>query len=157
MGQSWTLNLLDLPKDEWNLIVEFHYYLPHFFTHQSLSYAMAGHVQGMEWKGSDEERMPIEKDLDYCRRWSEKNGRPLNMGEYGVTNTADEKSRALYIGFMKNAAESRGFSSHLWGYREPFMIKDEDTGECTVSILCLQTSHNTTETDYEWVVVGLDL
>ena len=111
----------------------------------------------MEWKGTDEERMPIEKDHDYCRRWSEKNGRPLNMGEYGVTNTADEKSRALYICFMKNAAESRGFSSHLWGYREPFMIKDEDTGECTVSILCLQTSHNTTETDYNPLVVGLDL
>ena len=135
LGQSWTLNLLDLPEGEWNVIVEFHYYLPHLFTHQSLSYAMAGHVKGMEWKGSDEERKPIESDLDYCRRWSEKNGRPLNMGEYGVTNTADEKSRALYIGFMKNAAESRGFSSHLWGYREPFMIKDEKTGRWIRPIL----------------------
>lgn len=96
---------------------------------------MAGHIKGMEWNDTDEERKPIESDLDFCRRWSEKNGRPLNMGEYGVTNTADEKSRALYLGFMKNAAESRGFCSHLWGYREPFMIRDEDTGEWIEKIL----------------------
>jgi len=135
LGQSWTLNYLQLPADDWNLIVEFHYYLPHLFTHQGLSYAMAEGSHGVGWQGTEEEKKPIESDLDYCLRWSKSHGRPLNMGEYGVVNTADSDSRARYIGYMKNAAEKRGFSSHLWGYREVFMIRDEKTGAWETSIL----------------------
>ncbi len=135
LGQSWTLGSLQLPEDDWNLIVEFHYYLPHTFTHQGLAYAMAGDSKGVEWHGTEEEKASILKDLDYCKRWSEKYGRPINMGEYGVVNTADEASRARYLGFMQEVARERGISSHLWGYREIFMIRDEKTGEWNRPIL----------------------
>lgn len=135
LGQSWTLGSLKLPEDDWNLIAQFHYYLPHTFTHQGLSYAMAGDSQGVEWHGTAEEKAIILKDLDYCKRWSEKNGRPVNMGEYGVVNTADEASRARYLGFMQEVVRERDISSHLWGYREIFMIRDENTGEWNKSII----------------------
>lgn len=135
LGQSWTLNLLELPEDEWNLIVQFHYYLPHLFTHQGLSHGMAGHVEHAEWLGTDEEKKAVDHDLDFCQRWSKANGRPLNMGEYGATNTAGDESRARYIGYLCRSARSRGFSSHLWGYREVFMIRDQDTGEWIDEIL----------------------
>ena len=135
LGQSWTLGSLQLPDNDWNLIVEFHYYLPHTFTHQGLAYAMAGDSHGVEWHGTDAEKAPILKDLDYCKRWSEKNGRPINMGEYGVVNTADEASRARYLGFIQEVARERGISSHLWGYREIFMIRDRQSGEWNRSIL----------------------
>lgn len=135
LGQHWTLNYLELPQDEWNLIVEFHYYLPHLFTHQGLAYAMAEQSQNVAWNGTEAEKAPIISDLDYCKKWSEMNGRPLNMGEYGAINTADEASRCRYIGFMREESEKRGFSSHLWGYREPFMIRDEKTGEWIQPIL----------------------
>lgn len=135
LGQSWTLNLLELPEDEWNLIVQFHYYLPHLFTHQGLSHGMAGHIEHSDWLGTDEEKKAVDHDLDFCQRWSKANGRPLNMGEYGVTNTADTASRARYIGYLCKSARSRGFSSHLWGYREVFMIRDQDTGEWIDEIL----------------------
>lgn len=135
LGQSWTLNLLELPEDEWNLIVQFHYYLPHLFTHQGLSHGMAEHVEYSIWLGTDEEKNSIEHDLDFCLRWSKDNGRPLNMGEYGVTNTVDVESRARYLGFLCKSARSRGFSSHLWGYREVFMIRNQDTGEWIDEIL----------------------
>lgn len=135
LGQSWTLNLLELPEDEWNLIVQFHYYLPHLFTHQGLSHGMAGHVEHSEWLGTDAEKKAVDHDLDFCHRWSKANGRPINMGEYGVTNTADTASRARYIGYLCKSARSRGFSSHLWGYREVFMIRDQETGEWIDDIL----------------------
>jgi endoglucanase len=135
MGQSWTLNYLELPQDDWNLIVQFHYYLPHLLTHQGLTYALAGDSAGAVWSGTEAEKEPIVKDLDFCSRWSKKNGRPLNMGEYGVVNTVEEASRARYIGFVLEEARKRDFSSHLWGYREPFMIRDEKTGAWIPSIL----------------------
>ena len=135
LGQSWTLGLLDLPEDDWNLIVEFHYYLPHLFTHQGLAYAQAEGSTYVEWKGTEAEKAMIESDLDFCKRWSDSYGRPLNMGEYGCMNTADLDSRCRYIGFMREASEKRGFSSHLWGYREPFMIRAPKTGEWEMSIV----------------------
>ena len=135
LGQHWTINYLQFPKDEWNLIVEFHYYLPHLFTHQGLAYAMAQNSQNMEWKGTDEEKAPILSDFRFLKDWSERNGRPLNMGEYGAINTADEASRVRYIGFMREVSEQCGISSHLWGYREPFMISDPKTGQWIMPIV----------------------
>ncbi len=60
LGQSWTIGLLDLPGDDWNLIVQMHYYLPHLFTHQGLAYAQAAASKGMPWLGTPEEKKPIE-------------------------------------------------------------------------------------------------
>lgn len=135
LGQHWTINLLQLPEDDWNLIVQFHYYLPHMFTHQGLAYASAGNSTEVLWNGTEKEMAPIISDLDYCKKWSERNGRPVNMGEYGVVNTVDKDSRARWIGFVTQAAAERGISSHLWGYREPFMIRDEKSGEWLWPIL----------------------
>lgn len=52
-----------------------------------------------------------------------------------VVNTADEASRVRYIGFILEEARKRDISSHLWGYREPFMIRDEESGAWIPSIL----------------------
>ena len=135
LGQHWTINSLELPSDDWNLIVEFHYYLPHMFTHQGLSYASAGNSTEVTWNATMQEIDPILSDLEYCKRWSERNGRPLNMGEYGVVNTVDKESRARWIGFIARAAAERDISTHIWGYREPFMIRDEKSGEWLWDIL----------------------
>lgn len=135
LGQHWTLNYLRLPQDDWNLIVEFHYYLPHLFTHNGLSYAMASNSQVNTWMGTDEEKLPILHDLDFCKRWSDANGRPLNMGEYGAVNTVPSTSRARYLGFLHGEAVKRGISSNLWGYREIFQIRDEQTGAWDEEIL----------------------
>ncbi len=135
LGQHWTLNLLELPEDDWNLIVEFHYYLPHLFTHNGLAYAQAENSQQAVWMGTDEEKAPILQDFDFIQRWSEAHGRPVNMGEYGTVNTVNEASRARYLGFVHGEAVKRGISSHLWGYREVFQIRDEKTGEWVPEIL----------------------
>src|SRR5207249_11597826 len=69
LGQSWTIGLLELPEDDWNLIVQIHYYLPHLFTHQGLAYARAEASIGTKWTGTPEEKKPIESDFNYCAKW----------------------------------------------------------------------------------------
>jgi len=37
-----------------------------------------------------------------------------------VIDDAEPASRARYMGYMKHEMEKRGFSSHIWGFREAF-------------------------------------
>lgn len=129
LGQSWTIGLLDLPKDDWNLIVQVHYYLPHFFTHQGLAYAQAAGSKGMQWMGTQEEKKPIESDLNFSAKWSRDHFRPINIGEFGVNEYADMASRARYLTFIRELADQNGFSFHIWGFREIFRVFDEESGK----------------------------
>jgi endoglucanase len=135
LGQSWTIGLLNLPDDDWNLIVQIHYYLPHLFTHQGLAYAHAESSLGMKWTGTAEEKKPIASDLAYCAKWSKMHHRPINLGEFGANENADAASRARYIGFVRELTEKDGFSFHIWGFREIFRIFDETTGKWSQPVL----------------------
>lgn len=135
LGQSWTIGLLDLPENDWNLIVQIHYYLPHLFTHQGLSYARAESGRGMKWTGTDEEKKPIIDDFNYCMKWSKNYFRPINLGEFGVTETADMASRARYIQFIQELTEKNNMSFHIWGFREIFRIFNEETGKWHQAVL----------------------
>lgn len=135
LGQHWTINYLNLPQEEENIIVEFHYYLPHLFTHQGLEFAMADGAYNIPWMGTDEEKAAIEHDLNYCAEWSRKNNRPVNMGEFGVYKNADPDSRARWIGYMHQAARAREISTHLWSFRDGFSIRNNETGEWDSSII----------------------
>jgi endoglucanase len=135
LGQSWTIGLLELPKDDWNLIVQIHYYLPHLFTHQGLAYAQAAASKRMKWTGTPEEKKPIKSDLNFSAKWSEAHHRPINLGEFGVNEYADMASRARYISFMREEADHYGFSFHIWGFREIFRVFDEESGKWQQPIL----------------------
>jgi len=135
LGQSWTLGLLALPKDEWNVIVQIHYYMPFLFTHQGLAYAHAESGLGSHWTGTPAEQKPIDSDLDFCAKWSKAHFRPVNLGEFGANQSADMPSRARYIGYMREEAEKYGFSFHIWGFREIFRVFDEENGKWQQPIL----------------------
>lgn len=125
LGQTWTLGELTFPEGEWNIIVQGHYYLPHTFTHQNLSYvpsAMSG--KQVEWLGTDEEKASIIRNLDFCKRWNEQTGRPVNIGEYGVCLNAPQESINRYLQFMQQQFRERGFSNHIWAYRGLFGVYD---------------------------------
>lgn len=130
LGQTWTLGELSLPEDDWNIIVQGHYYLPHTFTHQNLEYvpsAMSGHQ--VSWMGTDEDKAPILKDLDFCQQYSEQTGRPVNIGEYGVCLKADQESVSRYLSFLQQEFQKRGFSNHIWAYRGLFGLYDLNTNK----------------------------
>lgn len=129
LGQHWTLGLLDLPKDDWNLIIQMHYYLPHFFTHQGLGYAQAAGSEGTKWYGTPEEKSPIINDFNFCAKWSKTNYRPINIGEFGVVEKADMESQGRYLTFIRELTDKHGFSFHIWGFREIFRIFDEESGK----------------------------
>lgn len=125
LGQTWTLGELTFPEGEWNIIVEGHYYLPHTFTHQNLSYvpsAMSG--KQVDWNGTEAEKAPIMADLDFCQRWSQQTGRPVNIGEYGVCLNANQASISRYLHFLQTEMHKRGFSNHIWAYRGLFGLYD---------------------------------
>ena len=128
LGQTWTLGELTFPQGEWNIIVQGHYYLPHTFTHQNLKYvpsAMTG--KQVPWTGTEAEKAMIVRDLDFCQRWSQQTGRPVNIGEYGVCHNADQESCSRYLGAISQQFMARGFSHHIWSYRGVFGLYDLET------------------------------
>lgn len=135
LGQNWTINYLDLPEEENNLIIEYHYYLPHLFTHQGLAFAMAENSYQIPWFGTPEEKAAADSDLDYIANWSKQHNRPVNMGEFGVVGAADHESRVRWIGYMHEAAHKRGISSHIWSLRDNFGFRDNKSGVWDEDIL----------------------
>lgn len=130
LGQSWTLGELTFPEGEWNIIAQAHVYTPYLFTHQNLEHvpsAMTGCL--VEWHGTPEECASIQSDLDFCQLWSQKQGRPVNIGEYGVCLKADQPSINRYLSFMQKQFNLRGLSNHIWAYRGLFGLCDLQTKE----------------------------
>ncbi len=136
LGQHWTIGLLDFPEDEWNLIVDTHYYLPQTFTHQGIAFAMAEGSLGTPWTGNAMEKAPIAHDMDFLAAWSKRNVRPVDIGEFGVCDNADDASRKAYLSFVSSEISKHGFSFHLWAYfRDTFGIYDEDSEKWNQGIL----------------------
>lgn len=136
LGQHWTIGLLEFPADEWNIIVDAHYYLPQTFTHQGLSYAMAGDLKNIPWTGSAADKAPLEQDFGFLASWSERNCRPVNIGEYGVCANAPSADKARYLAFVRSLLKKYGFSSNLWAYhRDTFGIYDEASGKWNQEML----------------------
>ena len=135
LGQHWTIGLLEFP-DDWNIIVDAHYYLPQTFTHQGLSYAMAGDLHDIPWMGTETDKAPLEQDFSFLAHWSRRTGRPICIGEYGVCANADDASRARYVAFIRSLIEQYGMSSHYWTYhRDIFQAFDEQTGRWNATLL----------------------
>jgi endoglucanase len=69
--------------------------------------------------------MAFEKDLKYCREWSDYYGRPIHLGEFGCYTTADPESRArLYAAYRRALAEDRmGWA--IWDWSAGFRYWDK--------------------------------
>ena len=135
LGQHWTIGLLEFP-DDWNIIVDVHYYLPQTFTHQGLSYAMAEGLHDIPWMGTEADKAPMQHDFSFLGRWSRRTGRPICVGEYGVCANADDASRARYVTFIRSLIDQYGMSSHYWTYhRDIFQAFDAQTDEWNASLL----------------------
>lgn len=125
LGQTWTLGELEFPENEWNIIAQGHIYTPHTFTHQNLSYVPSAAVgKPVEWNGTAEEQAAVKNDLEFCYRWSNANGRPVNIGEYGVCLNADQDSMNRYFSFIQKQFNEYGLSNHIWAYRGLFGLYD---------------------------------
>ncbi|MGY3583040.1 endoglucanase [Bradyrhizobium sp. USDA 4341] len=115
---------LPLPAGDRNLIVTFHYYLPLQFTHQGAPWsATFSKIGPLSW-GSAEDEAKAAADFDKVRSWSEREQRPIYLGEFGVYERAPAESRAKYLSFVAKRAESFGWAWAYWQFDHDFAAFD---------------------------------
>lgn len=120
-----SLDTLDLPADDRNLIVTVHFYEPFQFTHQGASWTKGAEKwRGRTWSAKDSEQAAIRKLLDKAASWSKAHERPIFLGEFGSYQVADMDSRARWTRFVAREAEKRGFSWAYWEFCSGFGAYD---------------------------------
>ncbi|QPF86139.1 cellulase family glycosylhydrolase [Bradyrhizobium genosp. L] len=117
---------LILPADDRNIIVTFHYYAPLEFTHQGAPWSRKfSKIGPLPW-GSAEDEARAAADFDKVRAWSEREKRPIYLGEFGVYERAPADSRARYLSFMARRAEKFGWPWAFWQFDHDFSAFDSD-------------------------------
>lgn len=120
-----SLDSLRLPVEDPRIIATFHFYLPFHFTHQGAEWAEGSDQWlGTKWSGDHQEREALTNDFEKASSWSEKNHRPVLVGEFGAYNRADMDSRARWTEAVAREAEKRGFSWSYWEYCAGFGFYD---------------------------------
>ena len=126
---SWNnyshLDELELPEEDRNIVVTFHFYEPFEFTHQGASWVRPKPPPvGRRWEGTDAERQQIEDSFNQVANWSRRHQRPVLLGEFGAYEKADIESRVRWTRFVREQAEQRGFSWSYWEFASGFGAYD---------------------------------
>ncbi|MGB7539677.1 MAG: glycoside hydrolase family 5 protein [Anaerolineales bacterium] len=122
---SGMLRTLELPEDERNFIVTFHYYSPFEFTHQGADWAEGSDAWlGTTWTGSAAEQKAVRDEFQSAAAWGHENNRPILLGEFGAYQRADMDSRALWTAFVAREAEALSFSWAYWEFCSGFGVYD---------------------------------
>ena len=117
---------LVLPADDRNLIVTFHYYAPIQFTHQGAPWSRKfSKIGPLDW-GSAEDEAKVVADFERIRLWSEREKRPIYLGEFGVYERAPPASRLRYLSFVARNADRLGWSWAYWQFDHDFAAFDSD-------------------------------
>jgi endoglucanase len=121
------LSTLQLPQDDRQLIVTFHYYQPFHFTHQAQAWA----PETMAWKGTTwgtaQDQTALHDDFAKAATWANDQNRPIYVGEFGVSEQADPKSRILWTQAVVREAHRFHFSWSYWQFCSFFGIFDTNT------------------------------
>ncbi len=122
------LNTLQLPEDDRNLVVTFHYYSPFQFTHQGAGWAGRQSQQwlGTKWTGTAAEKAAVRRDLDTAIRWAVEHRRPVYLGEFGAYSRADMESRSRWTQFVADEAIRRKIGFAYWEFCAGFGVYDPD-------------------------------
>jgi endoglucanase len=153
-NQISQLKFLALPANDSNIIVTVHSYEPFYFTHQGASWTGdTTATTGILFPGppatpvtpatknpavtnwinryntTPAEKNPSSKaafvaTLELAKKWSDENGRPIHIGEFGAYEKADPISRANYYREMRAAAERLGFGWAVWDWKAGFKYWD---------------------------------
>jgi endoglucanase len=74
------------------------------------------------------QRQQIADSLEAARRWSDANGYPVHLGEFGAYEKADMASRANYTRIVRDEAERRGIGWAYWEFASSFGVYSPKTG-----------------------------
>lgn len=115
---------LVLPSDDRNLIVTFHYYAPIRFTHQGARWSPTfSRIGPLDW-GTAEDESKARADFEKIRSWSEREKRPIYVGEFGVYEAAPAEARTRYLSFVARSAERLGWAWAYWQFDHDFAAFD---------------------------------
>ncbi|AWL92616.1 MULTISPECIES: glycoside hydrolase family 5 protein [Bradyrhizobium] len=115
---------LALPSGDRNLIVTFHYYAPIRFTHQGAPWSPTFSRLGpLDWGTPEDERKAL-ADFEKIRSWSEKEKRPIYLGEFGVYERAPTDARTRYLSFVARSADRLGWAWAYWQFDHDFAAFD---------------------------------
>jgi len=123
-----SLKDLHLPDDEF-LIATFHFYEPFNFTHQGASWVPGSDQwDEIQWTGTEKEKQFIVGMLDEAYNWSQEQGVPLLIGEFGTIASVDNISRSSWAFFISDQAQQRGIPWVYWDLCGEFRVLDCKTG-----------------------------
>ncbi len=115
------------PPYDRRVMTTFHFYLPFEFTHQGAQWTDPPLPTGIDW-GSTSQRRAIEAVFDDARRFGERTGLPVFLGEFGVHSQAGLSQRAEWTDFVRRQAEQRAMGWCHWEFATGFPAYDL-TGE----------------------------
>ncbi|WP_426434705.1 glycoside hydrolase family 5 protein [Bradyrhizobium genosp. P] len=115
---------LALPAEDRRLIVTFHYYAPIQFTHQGAPWSSTfSKIGPLNW-GAPEDEAKVIADFSKVRLWSERERRPIYLGEFGVYERAPAESRLRYLSFVARSADKFGWAWAYWQFDHDFAAFD---------------------------------
>lgn len=118
------LDNLEIPEQDDNLIVTFHYYDPGPFTHQGAPWVPgSGAWLGTTW-GTPNEHKALEADFARVKEWSVGRDRPILLGEFGTHDKGDQHSRVAWTRAVSSQAKLQGFSRMYWEFATSFGLYD---------------------------------
>ena len=106
MRESNPHRIVRLPPDR-RLIVSIHSYDPFDFTHQGEPWRDPVRPTGRGCCDTAQRRQ-LQEPLDTAVAWSQAQGVPLHLGEFGAFNAGAMEARAAYAHMVREAAEARG-------------------------------------------------
>jgi endoglucanase len=131
IGPSYWNNVRDLPKlrlpADRNLIVSIHNYTPFEFTHQGVTYLPKPFPTGTTCCNAQQQKAMTDS-LDTAVKWSQTNGYPLHLGEFGAHQAADMASRETYTRLMRDELERRNIGWTYWDFAASYGVYSPKTG-----------------------------
>lgn len=118
------LPTLNLPAEDQHIIVTVHYYAPMTFTHQGAPWVKETRgLSGISY-GTPADWRKVMTDFDIVKNWSERQHRPIFLGEFGAYEKGDLVSRMRYDNYVARAAEMHGFPWAYWQFDSDFIAYD---------------------------------
>ncbi|HTV28337.1 MAG TPA: cellulase family glycosylhydrolase, partial [Xanthobacteraceae bacterium] len=122
------LQYLQVPQQDRNVIITFHYYQPFHFTHQGEE-SVPGSERwiGTSW-GTAQDLNNLQRDFQMAAAWAKKFDRPLYLGEFGSTERANREARLAWTRAVVTNAAKWNFSWSYWKLYAGFGVYDMRTG-----------------------------
>lgn len=167
-----TFGDLEIPENDKNLILSFHFYSPHVFTHYKAPWSKkvgfyTGPVQypGKPLKESDlkgyedsQVKSLLEDNAEYSKEFMEskmknaiavakKMGLPLHCGEFGSYPSTSEEDRLAWYGDMVSIFQENNIAWSNWDYKGGFGIVNStgDPKQELIKVLLKADSQNSKE------------